>query len=68
MKISAAAAAFALGVLVAGAVRAEDGVQIVKPDAAARAARAQECEKQAEAKELHLKERKKFISECKKGS
>jgi hypothetical protein len=38
-----------------------------KADAAAKAAKSAECSKEAEAKGLHGKERKKFREECKKG-
>ena len=37
---------------------------MAKPDKAAMEARSQECSKEADAKGLHGKERKKFRSEC----
>ena len=40
---------------------------MAKPDKAAMTAKAQECSKEADAKGLHGKERKKFREKCKKG-
>jgi len=65
MKISAIAAALALGMFVSAPVWAEDAVP--KMDAAAMAAKAAECSKQADAKNLHGKPRKTFREACKKG-
>jgi hypothetical protein len=79
MKLSFIAAAVALGLFAASPVLAEDatatpkpaatgGAMMAKPDAAAKAAKSAECSKQADAKGLHGKERKKFREECKKGA
>jgi type III secretory pathway component EscR len=65
MKISAIAAALALGMFISAPVYAETTTP--KADAAAKAAKAAECSKEADAKSLHGKERKKFREECKKG-
>jgi hypothetical protein len=64
MKISAIAAAIAVGMFIAAPGWAEDAP---KADAGARAAKAAECSKEADAKGLHGKERKKFREECKMG-
>ena len=79
MKLSFIAAAVALGLFAVSPVLADDatpapkpsataGAMMAKPDAAAKAARSQDCSKQADAKGLHGKERKKFREECKKGA
>jgi hypothetical protein len=76
MKLSFIAAAVALGLFAATPVLADDApatakptpMATAKPDAAAKAAKSQECSKQADAKGLHGKERKKFREECKKGT
>lgn len=63
MKISTLVAALALGMSISSAAFADGPA---KPDAAEKAARSAECGKEADAKNLHLKERKKFLAECKK--
>ncbi len=80
MKLSLIAAAVALGVFAATPVFADDApaaaaatpkpaaTTMAKPDNAAKTAKSQECSKQADAKGLHGKERKKFREECKKGA
>jgi hypothetical protein len=75
MKTSILAAAFGVGLLFSGAAYALDAAATptpsataaAKPDQAAREARSQECSKEADAKGLHGKERKKFREKCKKG-
>ena len=75
MKISVLAAALALGLFVAGPVLADDATapkplprpRRPSPTPPPRPPRPQECSKQADAKDLHGKERKKFREECKKG-
>ena len=74
MKTSILAAAFGLGLLVSGSAYALDAATpsptptaAAKPDKAAMEARSQECSKEADAKGLHGKERKKFREKCKKG-
>ena len=80
MKTSILAVTFGLGLLVSGAAYATDAAApaaspsptptataAAKPDKAATEARSQECSKEADAKGLHGKERKKFREECKKG-
>ena len=80
MKTSIFAAVFGLSCLVAGAAFATDAASpspsptpsasstpMAKPDKAAMEAKAQECSKEADAKGLHGKERKKFREKCKKG-
>ena len=76
MKTSILAAMFGLGLLVSGAAYAPDAAAptprlrptaTVKADPAATEARSQECSKEADAKGLHGKERKKFREKCKKG-
>ena len=68
MKILTFVSAVALGVFVSGAALALDAAapDAAKPDAAAMTAKAQQCSKEADAKGLHGKERKKFRAECKK--
>ncbi len=67
MKILPIAAALALGWFSVSAASAEEAeAATAKPDAAAKAARTVECNKQADAKGLHMKDRKKFLSDCKK--
>jgi hypothetical protein len=71
MKISTFVSTLALGMFVASsafALDAADPAAAPKPDAAAKAAKSAECSKEADAKGLHGKERKKFRSECKKGT
>lgn len=70
MKIYAFAAALALGVFVSAPVCADDATTATPPkaDAAARAAKSAECLKDADAKGLRLKDRKKFLRECKRGN
>ena len=79
MKLSFIAAAVALGLFAVSPVLADDapatpkpsataGAMMAKPDAAAKAAKSADCSKQADAKGLHGKERKKFREECKKGA
>ena len=75
MKTSILAVAFGLGLFVSGAAYATDPATpaapaagtMAKPDKAAMEARSQECSKEADAKGLHGKERKKFREKCKKG-
>ena len=78
MKTSILAVTFGLGLLVSGAAYATDAAAPAatpsptataapKPDKAATDARSQECSKEADAKGLHGKERKKFREKCKKG-
>jgi hypothetical protein len=65
MRISTLVSAIALGVFVSSSAFALDAAAPAN-DAAAKAAKSAECSKQADAKGLHGKERKKFRSECKK--
>ena len=78
MKISTFAAVFGVACLVATSAFATDAAapaaspspaasSAAKPDKAAMEAKAQECSKEADAKGLHGKERKKFREKCKKG-
>jgi hypothetical protein len=67
MKISALAVALALGMFVSAPGWADDAAPAPKMDAAAMAAKAAECSKQADAKNLHGKARKTFREACKKG-
>ncbi len=77
MKLSTFAAAFGVACLVATSAFATDATpaatpspgaaMAAKPDKAAMEAKAQECSKEADAKGLHGKERKKFREKCKKG-
>jgi len=82
MKTTILAVTFGLGLLVSGAAYATDAAAPAatpsptptttataapKPDKAATEARSQECSKEADAKGLHGKERKKFREKCKKG-
>jgi hypothetical protein len=68
------AAACTLALLSTGAAHAQSAAPAVKTEAAAkpaktakpRTAKSLECSKQADAKGLHGKERKKFRSQCKK--
>ena len=66
MKISAFVSALALGMFVSSAAFALDAATPDKPDAAAKAERAAECSKLADAKGLHGKKRREFREECKK--
>jgi hypothetical protein len=65
MRISTFLSAIALGAFVSSSAFALDAATPGN-DAAAKAAKAAECSKQADAKGLHGKERKKFREECKK--
>ncbi len=80
MKLSTFAAAFGVACLVATSAFATDAAapaatpspsptatSAMKPDKAAMEAKSQECSKEADAKGLHGKERKKFREKCKKG-
>lgn len=68
MRISTFVSAIALGALVSTSAFALDAAApSTSNDAAAKAAKSAECSKQADAKGLHGKERKKFREECKKG-
>jgi hypothetical protein len=83
MKLSTFAAAFGVACLVATSAFATDAAAPAgspsptptassamkpdKPDKAAMEAKSQECSKEADAKGLHGKERKKFREKCKKG-
>ena len=78
MKISTLAAAFGLACLTATAAFATEAAApaaspsptaspMAKPDKAAMEAKSQECSKEADAKGLHGKDRKKFREKCKKG-
>jgi hypothetical protein len=78
MRLSTFAAAFGVACLVATSAFAIDAAApaatpspgataAAKPDKAAMEAKAQECSKEADAKGLHGKERKKFREKCKKG-
>jgi hypothetical protein len=66
------AAAGTLALLSGGVAHAQSAATTDKPAATAKAkpvrtAKSLECSKQADAKGLHGKERRKFRSECKKG-
>lgn len=74
MKIAILAAAFALSAVLGGSASALDAAKPAPSSSAAPAAstseasaRSAECSKQADAKNLHGKERKKFREDCKKG-
>jgi len=76
MKISTVISAFAFSaLLMGGAAYAVEAAPAAKPAAATTApmatsthsAKSVECSKEADAKGLHGKERKKFREECKKG-
>jgi hypothetical protein len=80
MKLSTFAAVFGVACLVASSAFAVDAATpaatpspaatatpAMKPDKAAVEAKSQECSKEADAKGLHGKERKKFREKCKKG-
>ncbi len=70
MKLSTLFTALALGVLVSGSAFALDAAAsdaAPNAGAAAKSARSAECSKEADAKGLHGKARKKFREECKKG-
>ena len=82
MKISILTSVLALGMLASGAAFAQTApatpaatpakpaaaapAKAASPDAAAKAAKSADCSKQADAKGLHGKDRKKFREECKK--
>ena len=79
MKLFVLAATLGLGLLAAGAAFASEAAAPAatpspaatsaapKMDKATMEARSQECSKEADAKGLHGKERKKFREKCKKG-
>ena len=78
MKITTFVAALGVACLVASSAFATDAAapaatpspaasSAMKPDKAAMEAKSQECSKEADAKGLHGKERKKFREQCKKG-
>ena len=82
MKLSTLAAAASLALLLSGSAFAQTTpAPVMKPavkpaamapaatapDAAAKAAKSAECSKEADAKGLHGKERKKFRESCKMG-
>ena len=67
MKILAFVSALALGMFVSSAAFALDAATPDKPDATAKAERAAECSKLADAKGLHGKKRREYREECKKG-
>jgi hypothetical protein len=71
MRISSLVIAVAFSALVSGPAFALDAAQPTPgatpaADAAVRAAKSADCYKQADAKDLHSKERKKFHHECMK--
>lgn len=62
------AAAMTLALVSGGTVYAQTAASdAAKPTKKERSAKSLDCSKQADAKGLHGKERKKFRSECKKG-
>jgi len=63
MRISTIVSAVAFGALLSGAAYALDAAA-PPDDAGAEAAKSADCYKQADAKDLHGKERKRFHSEC----
>ena len=67
MKISAFVSALALGMSLSSAAFALDATTPDKPDATAKAERAAECSKRADARGLHGKKRREYREECKKG-
>jgi hypothetical protein len=67
IKIPLVAAGFALALFITGPAFAADAAAPAGPGKAPRAARSEkslDCSKQADAKGLHGKDRKKFRSEC----
>jgi hypothetical protein len=69
MRIPSLVTAIAFSALMSGAAFALDAAQPTPgaaPDAGAKAAKSSDCYKQADAKDLHGKERKKFHRECMK--
>jgi hypothetical protein len=79
MKLKIAVAAGLLSLMVCGFAQAQTApapaakpaaaaAEKVKPAAKPRTARSLECSKEADAKNIHGKERKTFMSTCKKGS
>ena len=71
MRFSSLVAAIAFGALFSGAAFALDAAQPTPgptpaADAGAKAAKSSDCYKQADAKDLHGKDRKKFHRECMK--
>jgi hypothetical protein len=70
MKISTLVTAAAMSAFLAGAAFAQTTTPApapAKPAPVAHSAKSIECSKEADAKGLHGKERKKFREECKKG-
>ena len=67
MKISVFVSALALGAFVSSAAFGLDAATPDKPDATAKAERAAECSKRADAKGYHGKKRREYREECKKG-
>ena len=70
MRISIFVSAIAFGVLVSGAANALDAAAPTAPsavDVAAKKIKSDECYKQADLKDLHKEERKKFHRECLEG-
>ena len=67
MRISSLVTAIAFSALFSGAAFALDAAQPAPAaDAGAKAAKSSDCYKQADAKDLHGKERKTFHHECMK--
>lgn len=68
MKITTFVTAAAMSAFLAGAAFAQTTTPApAKPAPVAHSAKSIECSKEADAKGLHGKERKKFREECKKG-
>jgi hypothetical protein len=69
MKLTALLSAVVAVAFTAGVAFAEDAAApaAAAPMAADKAAKSAECSKEADAKSLHGKARKKFRAECKKG-
>jgi hypothetical protein len=65
MRASTFVFAIAFGALLSGAAHALDATAPAD-DPGAKTVKAAECDKQADAKDLHGKERKRFHSECMK--
>lgn len=71
MKISTLVTAVAMSAFLAGGALAQTAAPAPAPakaPTAAHSAKSIECSKEADAKGLHGKERKKFRAECKKGN
>jgi hypothetical protein len=67
MRFSSLVTAIAFSTLLSGAAFALDAAQPTPAaDAGAKAAKSSDCYKQADAKDLHGKDRKKFHHECMK--